>query len=104
MSTYYYSLKEPFTSIRPEVLGGHTHVGIWVNHAKAGTLVFRNEEWANAIWVFMDEGNPRAHTSLGGEKTGMVVEEYSELQPEDQLINDRGEILMVSEIRQLAGK
>ncbi len=32
-------------SVRAEELGGHTHVGIWVNGGKEGTLIFRNEEW-----------------------------------------------------------
>ena len=48
MSTDYYGFRKPITSIRAEVMGGHIHVGIWVNHAKSGTLIFRNEEWEEA--------------------------------------------------------
>lgn len=28
-----------------EVMGGHTHVRVFMNHAKAGNLCFRNEEF-----------------------------------------------------------
>ena len=56
MSTDYYGFRKPITSIRVEVMGGRTHVGVWVNHSKSGTLVFRNEEWKEAIWLFANEG------------------------------------------------
>ena len=45
MSTDYYRFRAPITSVRGEVRGGHTHVGIWINHAKAGDIIVRNEEW-----------------------------------------------------------
>ena len=50
-----YDVREPFTSFRAEMMGGHTHVGFWVNHAKSGTLVFRNEEWEEAKEIFRKE-------------------------------------------------
>ena len=44
MPTFTYNGKPPITSIRAELLGGHYHVGIWVNHAKAGEICLRQEE------------------------------------------------------------
>jgi hypothetical protein len=44
MRTCYYRLKPPITSLRATVGGGHTQLGIWVNHAKAGDITLRNEE------------------------------------------------------------
>lgn len=32
-------------STRAEELGGHTHVGIWIDGGKTGLLVMTNEEW-----------------------------------------------------------
>ena len=105
MSTDYYGFREPITSIRPKVLGGHTHVGIWVNHAKAGTLVFRNEEWKEAIWLFVDEDISMMHTFFGGKEMGtVVIADVPELQSERMLISERGEICEVGEIWSHAGE
>ena len=107
MSTSYYTLKEPVTSIRPEVKGGHTHVGIWINHGKAGTLVFRNEEWGKGIWLFFndDVGDAPIHQHWGGDKEGLVVNEYTlNLKDEQQMISENGELTTVREIRAEAGK
>lgn len=43
-ATSTYSGKPPITSIRAELLGGHYHVGIWINHAKAGELCLLEKE------------------------------------------------------------
>jgi len=42
--TFTYIGKPPITSVRAELLGSHYHVGIWVNHAKAGDICLREEE------------------------------------------------------------
>ena len=105
MSTDYHGFRKPVTSIRPEVLGGHTHVGVWVNHAKAGMLIFRNEEWEEAIWLFVDEDKSLMHTFFGGiEKGTVVVADVPELQPEQILISEYGEIITVADVWARAGK
>ena len=102
MSTEYYTLKEPITSIRPEIMGGHTHVGIWVNHAKSGTLVFHNDEWKNAIWLFVKKNvsEPPMRTFWGGIKDGCIVEETDTSSPaEQQMVSEFGELITVGQIR-----
>ena len=104
MSTDYYGFRKPITSIRAEVMGGHTHVGIWVNHAKSGTLVFRNEEWKEAIWLFVNEGETVMRTYYGGKGVGTVVVEDIEGQESDRLlVSERGEIVSVAEVRSREG-
>lgn len=106
MSTSFYQLKEPVTSIRLEVMGGHTHVGIWINHGKAGTLVFRNEEWKQGIWLFIDNDISDAHIYVhgGGKSVGLIVDEYDNLFPaEKQMVSEYGELTTVGEIRAMAG-
>lgn len=104
MSTDYYRLKEPITSIQAEILGGHTHVGIWVNHAKSGTLVFRNEEWKEAIWLFRDgESLPPMHSHWGGVEAGTIVTSRETLPDEQQLLSEYGELLSVKDIKSRHG-
>lgn len=104
MGTCYFPLRTPFTSLRPEVLGGHTHVGVWVNHAKAGTLVFRNEEWAEAMPVFFDD-MPVMNAYYGGKAEGTVVNEHKKgLVDQDQVTDERGVLLTVEQVRALAGQ
>ena len=107
MSAEYYALKKPITSIRPEIMGGHTHVGIWVNHAKSGTLVFRNEEWKDAIWLFFEKyvSDPPMRTFWGGTKDGCIVKETNTASPtEQQMVSEFGELMTVGQIRAKAKK
>ena len=107
MSTEYYALKKPITSIRPEIMGGHTHVGIWVNHAKSGTLVFRNDEWKTAIWLFVEKNvsEPPMQSLWDGEKEGCIVKETDASSPaEQQMVSELGEIMTVGQIRARAKK
>lgn len=105
MSTSYYTLKEPVTRIRPEVMGGHTHVGVWINHCKAGTLVFRNEEWEQGIWLFVkDEIDALMQSHWGGDKKGLMIDEYTgNLSGEQQMVSEIGELTTVGKIRGEAG-
>ena len=106
MSTLYYKLRKPITSIKPTVLGEHTRVGIWANHAKTGELVFRNEEWKDAIWLFVeyegDDSKVPMRTHWGGDK-GTVVTIHENLPDEQQLISEYGELLTVLEIKTRQG-
>lgn len=103
MSTKYYALKKPITSIRPEIMGGHTHVGVWVNHAKSGILVFRNDEWKDAIWLFVKKNvfPPPMRTFWGGMKDGCIVKEYADTSfpAEQQMVSECGELITVGQIR-----
>lgn len=100
MSTNYYSLKKPITSIRPKIMDGHTHVDIWVNHAKAGTLVFRNDEWKDAIWLFVENNISPMRTFWGGVEKGCIVEETdTSFSTEQQMVDEFGELTTVGQIR-----
>lgn len=44
MSTYYRELKEPWTSIKVETLGDHTHITLWEHGGCVGTIVVREPE------------------------------------------------------------
>ena len=100
MSTEYYALKKPITSIKPEVMGGHTHVGIWVNHAKSGTLVFRNDEWVAAKRLFVDVSKSAMRSFWGGTEKGCIVEETdTSSSAEQQMVSEYGELETVGQIR-----
>lgn len=106
MSTSYYPLRAPVTSLRPEIAGGHTHVGVWVNHAKAGTLVVRNEEWRELLGALRDENVPEdmiLRTIWGGSDIGTVVEDVPSLPGEQQVVSEYGELLKVEQVRAKAG-
>jgi hypothetical protein len=106
MSTDYYELKKPFTNIHVEVLGGHSHVGFWVNYVNAGILVFRNEEWDEAVHIFANRNVSVApvHTHWGGRDKGVVVTEAKRLPSDKQLISASGLTITVGEVRKLEGR
>ena len=100
MSTDYYALKKPITSIRPEILGGHTHVGIWVNHAKSGTLIFHNDEWKDAIWLFVEREVSPIRAFWGDTEKGCIVRETDTKSPaEQQMVSESGELVTIGQIR-----
>jgi hypothetical protein len=109
MSTSYYHLSTPVTSVRPEIMGGHTHMGIWVNHAKAGTLILRNEEWIGFLRLLtneeFDDSKAPMRTHWGGAEVGSIVtENENDLMDETQLVSEYGELLTVAEIRAFSGE
>jgi len=99
MSTSYYLLRRPITSVRPEVLGGHTHVGVWINHAKSGDLVVRNEEWLPLLQALTSD-ECVIHVSCGGKDVGLVVDDRC---PEScdmvQIVSECGTLHSMGEIR-----
>uniref|UniRef100_A0A6M3L7H7 Uncharacterized protein n=1 Tax=viral metagenome TaxID=1070528 RepID=A0A6M3L7H7_9ZZZZ len=103
MSTSFYRLRPPITSVRPEVLGGHTHVGIWVNHAKSGSLVVRNEEW-DQLLDSLTSKECVIHTSYGGTGVGVNV---NDLCPENagdvQVVSEYRQLFTVGEVRNMRG-
>ena len=101
MSTAYYGFAEPVTSIRPEVLGGHTHLGIWVNHAKAGTIVLRNEE--ARVFISLFRGPEIMHSHWGGSEKGSIVTGGESEEGDRLLVSEYGEILTVDDVRKRQG-
>lgn len=101
MSTSYYLPKTPITSLRAEVGGGHTHLGVWVNHAKSGTLVLRNEEMP--LVLEMLEGREVMHIHFGGVGVGVVITGGDDLEPEQMLISEYSELTTVEDVQKLKG-
>lgn len=99
MSTSYYPLRAPVTYLRPEIMGGHTHVGIWVNHGKAGTLVVRNEEWRELLNVLTAENTTVLRTHWGGQDVGAIVDDTPGLTDEQQVVSEYGELMTVGQVR-----
>lgn len=48
----YFPCRLPVTSLRVEHLGGHCHIGVWINHGKAGELVCREDESEDFVALF----------------------------------------------------
>ena len=100
MSTSYYRIKKPFTSLRTEDIpgAGYTDIGIWVNHAKAGVIVVRNEEVADVLMAFRRSVSAVAQSGIEG---GHTVLDYDDDDVEDDtpLISDCGELTTVVELK-----
>uniref|UniRef100_A0A6M3L3G4 Uncharacterized protein n=1 Tax=viral metagenome TaxID=1070528 RepID=A0A6M3L3G4_9ZZZZ len=100
MSTSYYSLREPFTSIRIESNSQHDKITFWSRHGNAGTLtVDKGDAKLIAIMISDNENLQPIHSHYGGEKGTIITENISGLLPEQVLISEYGEALTVAQIR-----
>jgi len=54
MSTTYYQLKPPITSVRVEKADKYNKLHIWIAHQKAGTLLVSEHEVADLLLLFAD--------------------------------------------------
>lgn len=101
MSTSYYLLRRPITSVQPKVLGGHTHVGVWINHAWCGELVLRPDEWLVLLDSLTDHDSVVLRTSYGGNDAGIIVKELrSGLDDSVHIVSEYLDLCTVGEIRQ----
>jgi len=108
MSTSYYYIREPFTSVRLEEGPGHDRVTLWERGANCGTLVLSLGSGKRLVSMFAagDDDDSRApiRTHYGGKDVGAVVtENVSGLDPSLVLISEYGEPLTVEQIRARAG-
>jgi hypothetical protein len=101
VSTSYYLPRAPITSLRADVGGGHTHLGVWVHHAKSGTLVLRNEEMT--LFLEMLEGREVMHVHFGGVGVGVIITGGEDLDPDQVLISEYSELTTVEDVRRLKG-
>ena len=60
MSTNYYELRKPFTSIKFTRRKVHSEIDLWANGAHVGRLKFRvdSNEDTDAIWMMFETGSP----------------------------------------------
>ena len=91
MSTDYYRFRAPITSVRGEVRGGHTHVGIWINHAKAGEIVVRNEEYPELLRAIKGD-IVVAHAHYGGDGVGPLIAARFPIEDGEWLICEYGKL------------
>ena len=99
MSISYYELELPITNIHVDKFNGHAHVGIWVNHKKAGTLIMEPKEWDKMSDLFQSNYKV-AYTYWGGENLGMMLFVYREGFEDEQIINEYGEITTLRQLRE----
>lgn len=81
-------------------------MGIWINHAKAGTLVVRNEEWPellNALTAKDAARNTVLRTLWGGQDVGAIVDDIPALADEQQVVSEYGELMTVRQVRARVG-
>ena len=96
MSTSFHLLRPPFTSVRQTRLGGHTTLGIWVNHAKAGDIVLRNEEVAEVLHAISSQSEDDHHCAV---HRGNALTINQHIEPDTCLISEYGELTTLAELR-----
>lgn len=107
MSTAYYYLREPFTSIRLERGPSHDRVTLWERGANIGTLTVSAGTGSMVTYLFAEveyDGKAPMRTHWGGTKVGCVVtENVRGLDPSLVLVSEYGDVLTVGDIRARSG-
>jgi hypothetical protein len=103
MSTSYYGLEGPFTSLRLEEGEKHDRLTIWEQGANCGTLVFSKGIGRRIVLKFAEHGYddvPPLRTHWGGKERGSVVTvNDSEMPDEATVISEYGDILTVGQVK-----
>lgn len=106
MSTSYYRLREPFTSIRIEVGNGHDRVTLWTRHGNAGTLTVDRGDGKRIALILVKYGGDNEcpmRTHWGGTSGSVVTENQNNLPNEMTLVSEYGEVLSVADVRKRSG-
>ncbi|KKL65943.1 hypothetical protein LCGC14_2149940 [marine sediment metagenome] len=100
MSTSYYKLKEPFTSIRLTEIH-HDHLTLWEDGENVGTLLLSKGTGKKVSIFFADADIPFApvYTAYGGDGVGMVVTVPSSVPEDEILISEHGDITTLAKLR-----
>lgn len=109
MSTAYYRLREPITSLRLEEGSAHDVLTVWESGAWAGTLTLsKGASRAVARMFFVtdvDDVRAALHTYYRGAKHGCVVTVNDETLPDSAIVlGEDGEMLTVREVKAFAGQ
>ena len=106
MSTSYYRLKPPITSLQLQC-GGHDRLRIFVNHASVGELMLRPEETPGVLGLFAlkePDNECPMRSYWGGDDTGTVVFANEDDLPDYmQVISSYGELLTVAQVKACHG-
>ncbi len=106
MSTTYYLLKEPVTSLSFKEGGGHARLWIWVEHGLAGELVVPRGVGREVAMLFADEDKPVLRTSWDGPSVGIqVVLLRTRVVPRDTtVVSEAGEVTTFGEVMAREGQ
>ena len=108
MSTSYYRLVEPFTSIRLREEPGHDRATFWESGANCGTLTVSRGVGARLALLFANREDDHAcpmRTHWGGRDQGSVVTvNDTSLADDVTLISDYGQVLTVAEVKARTGQ
>lgn len=98
MSTSYYRLRQPITSVRVDDTGEHDRISIWIAHGLAGSLLTRKLETKVILRMFAQEAPSFYVYCDTGRKVRCVVIEEG-LKDEECLVSDYGELFSVKEVK-----
>lgn len=103
MSTSYYRLKEPFTSLRLQEGPGHDRITLWENGANCGTLTVskgRGRMVARSFAEYADDSRCPLRTHWGGPDHGAVVTVNDpDISDDATVISEYGDVLTVREVK-----
>lgn len=98
MSTSYYALRQPITSLRLNDIGGHTEITVFINHVHAGSICARNGRELTSVMRNVFSSTQELYHSNGG-WSRYTRPEYM-LSDDAQLISEYGELITVGEIKE----
>lgn len=104
MSTAYYPLRDPITSIKVEEGPSHDRVSIWESGGLAGVLTVSKGAGSRIAFMLADTTDEVLRTGWGGDSIGCVV--YGRLKtlaPDLCVVSEYGEVMTVSEVAAMAG-
>ena len=108
MSTTYYALKSPVTSLRLDGSPAHTKLTIFVNHANVGELTLANSELGDVLRMFKGDYEV-LHARWGGVERGCVVTQTDSalaamLDNDTQVISEYGQLFTIGEVLAQEGR
>ena len=109
MSTAYYRLREPITSLQLEEGPGHDRLRIWERHGLAGELVVSAGSGREIARMFFlteaDDMHCAIHAYYGGAARGCVVtvNDFTMLDSALVLNGDTNKVLTVGGVKAFAG-
>lgn len=104
MSTDFFRLKPPVTSLFAEAEGEYVRLSVWVSNAFSGELLLRAEDVGDFV-LSLVVGGVCMHTYWGGLETGVLVDFYGGALPDNTVvISAGGEITTVGKVKKLVGR
>lgn len=108
MSTSYYRLSDPFTSIRLEEGVGHDRLTVWEQGANCGTLTFSRgmgKRIARLFAIHEEDNECPLRTHWGGKERGAIVTVNDpEIADSCTVISEYGDVLTVAQVKARDGQ